>query len=105
MDQAITFINVFTVQPGKQDEVVELLTRATEDHVRYASGFLSAKLHRSTDGTKVTMVAQWRSLEDYQAMRGDPGPLPYFQRALEIATFEPGTYEVVTSFEPSLRKV
>lgn len=103
MTQPLVFINVFTVQPGKQDELVELLTRATEDHVRYAPGFLSAKLHRSADGAKVTMVAQWRSLEDYQVMRGDPGPLPYLQRALEIATFEPGMYELVASFEPAAR--
>jgi len=60
-----------------------------------------ARLHRSLDGTKVTMYAQWRSSEDYQAMREDPAPLPYLTRALEIATFEPGMYEVVQSFSPS----
>jgi hypothetical protein len=41
------------------------------------------------------MYAQWRSVEDYQAMRENPGPLPYLQQALAIARFEPGMYEVV----------
>jgi len=96
----LTFINVFTVEPENQDRVVELLTSATEVSVRYAPGFISCSLHRSLDGTKVTMYAQWRSEEDYQAMRDDPRPLPYFQEALKIAKFDPGMYEVVKTFEP-----
>ena len=46
------------------------------------------------------MYAQWRTIEDYEAMRKDPAPLPYLQRALVIAKFEPGVYEVVESFVP-----
>ena len=100
-NDVITFINVFTVEPDKQQRLVELLTEATEVSVRQAPGFVSASLHRSTDGTKVTMYAQWRSLEAYQALRGDPAPLPYFREALTIATFEPGIYEVVRTFAPA----
>src|ERR1700716_1964048 len=97
----VTLINVFTVEAGKQQELIELLIRATEGSVRHARGFLSARLHRSLDGTKVTMYAQWRSNEEYQAMRKDPGPLPYLQRALAISKFEPGMYEVVQTFSPA----
>jgi len=96
----ITLINVFTVPPVRQQELVELLTRATNDSVRHAAGFISARLHRSLDGTKVTMYAQWRSIGDYKAMRKDPTPLPYLQQALAIATFEPGMYEIVQTFSP-----
>jgi hypothetical protein len=56
--------------------------------------------NRSLDGAKVTMYAQWRSLEDYEAMRKDPAPLPYLQQGMEIAKFEPGSYEVVQTFSP-----
>jgi quinol monooxygenase YgiN len=97
----VTLINVFTVEAGKQQELIELLIKATEGSVRHARGFLSARLHRSLDGTKVTMYAQWRSNEEYQAMRKDPGPLPYLQQALAIAKFEPGMYEVVQTFSPA----
>src|ERR1700687_3394552 len=65
----ITLINVFTVEPANQRRLIELLTEATEVSVRREPGFVSARLHRSTDGTKVTMYAQWRSMDDYQAMR------------------------------------
>ena len=70
----ITLINVFTVEPANQRRLIELLTEATEVSVRRAPGFVSANLHRSTDGTKVTMYAQWRSIEHYHAMRQDAGP-------------------------------
>jgi quinol monooxygenase YgiN len=102
-DHPVTLINVFTVEPANQRRLIDLLTDATECSVRYAPGFISARLHRSLDGTKVTMYAQWRSIADYEAMRADPTPLPYLQQALEIAKFEPGMYEVVGTFAPATR--
>jgi len=91
----VTLINVFTVEPANQQQLLDLLARATETSVRQAPGFVSANLHRSLDGTKVVMYAQWRSAEDYRAMREDPGPRPYLEQALALAKFEPGVYEVV----------
>src|SRR5260221_10659493 len=99
----ITLINLFTVEPANQRRLVDLLARATDEFVSRAPGFLSATLHRSLDGSKVTMSAQWRSVEDYEAMRRDPGPgpLPFLQEALTIARFEPGMYEIVRQFAPA----
>jgi quinol monooxygenase YgiN len=96
----VTLINVFTGAPDHQQEVVDLLARATETSVRHAPGFISSSLHRSIDGTKVVMYAQWRSVEDYQAMRENPAPLPYLEQALALARFEPGMYEVVETYSP-----
>ena len=98
----VTLINVFTVEPTNQRQLVELLARATETSVRHESGFVSASLHRSLDGTKVTMYAKWRSVEDYQKMRENPAPLPYLQQALAIAKFDPGMYEVVETYSGSV---
>ncbi len=71
----VTLINVFTVEPANQRPLLELLGLATETSVRHAPGFISASLHRSLDGTKVTMY---------------------------IARFDPGIYEVVeTYFAPA----
>jgi quinol monooxygenase YgiN len=96
----VVLINIFTVEPANQQRLVDLLTRATEGSVNRAPGFISSTLHRSIDGTKVTMYAQWRSAEDYQAMRQSPGPLPFLEEALTIAKFEPGMYEIVRTFRP-----
>jgi hypothetical protein len=93
----ITSINVFTVDPSNHSQLVQL-TKVTDTFVRHARGFISSSLHRSRDGTKVTRYAQWRSLDAYETMRRDPGPVPYPQEALTIAKFEPGIYDVVEPF-------
>ena len=96
----ISLINVFTVDPANQQRLLDLLARATDEFVSRAPGFVSSILHRSLDGTKVAMYAQWRSVEDYEAMRRDPGPLPFLQEALTFAKFEPGMYEIARRFSP-----
>jgi quinol monooxygenase YgiN len=96
----VVLINVFTVEPANQQRLIDLLTRATEGAVRQAPGFVSATLHRSLDGTKVTMYAEWRSAEDYEAMRQNPSPAPFLTEALTIARFEPAMYEVSNRFLP-----
>jgi len=95
----LTLINTFTVDPTNQQKLVELLIQATES-VRKIPGFISSSLHRSLDGTKVTMYAQWKSIEDYQNMRNNPTASPFLDEALKIATFTPGMYEVVKTFLP-----
>lgn len=60
--KVVTFINVFTVEPANQQRLVDLLAQATVASVRHAAGFVSATLHRSLDGAKVTMYAQWRTI-------------------------------------------
>jgi len=97
----LTLINVFTVNPIDQQKLVDLLIMATEESVTKITGFISASLHKSLDGTKVTMYAQWRSIVDYQNMRANPTASPYLDEALKIATFEPGMYEVIKSFSPA----
>ena len=98
----VTFINVFTVEPSNQQELLDLLARATDASVRDMPGFISAALHRSADGTKVTMYSQWRSAQHYQhyrSMLSDPVASPYVAQALAIAKFDPGMYEVVRVFD------
>ena len=96
----VTLINIFTVTSEKQDELIALLTDVSEHNVRHHKGFISASLHRGIDGKKVTMYAQWANVEDYEAMRQNPGPAPALQQAMAIATFDPGMYEVVEIFLP-----
>ena len=94
----VTLINVFTVEPSNQQKLIDILARATDTSVRDVPGFISAALHRSVDGTRVTMYAQWKSAEHYQSMRSNPVASPYVEQALAIAKFDPGMYEVVKVF-------
>jgi hypothetical protein len=47
------------------------------------------------------MYAQWASVEAYEAMRQNPGPAPALEKALKMAAFDPGMYEVVEIFLPN----
>lgn len=96
----LTLINVFTVKPEDQGELIALLKDVTEQHVRQCKGFVSASLHRGIDGTKVAMYAQWASIEDYNAMRRDAGSAGAMEKALRLGTFDPGMYEVAEIFSP-----
>jgi len=95
-DRLATVINVFTVDPSKQDQLVELLTRATDDTIRHLPGFISANVHKSVDGTRVANYAQWRSREDLEAMLRHPAALPHLQEVTALATStDPHVYEVI----------
>src|SRR5258707_6278639 len=88
----LTVINVFTVAPENQARLIDLLTRATESTVRHVPGFISATLHQSLNGAKVTMYAQWRSWDDYQRIRENTTGSPFLTEALTFSSFEPGFY-------------
>ncbi len=91
----VTLINVFTVEPAKQQQLIDILVHATDTAMRYAPGFITANIHRSLDGTKVVNYAQWRSVEDFEAVQKNPTAKPHMEQAAALAKFEPGLYEVV----------
>lgn len=93
-NKIVTLINVFTVEPAKQQRLVDLLVHATDTTMRHLPGFVSANIHRSLDGTRVANYAQWRSVEDFQAMQKNPAAIPHMQEAAGLAKFEAGLYEV-----------
>lgn len=99
----LTLINVFSVNPARQQKLITLLKRATEEGVCKQPGFISAILHKSIDGTRVAMYAQWRSRQDYENMRSNKEAAPFLEEALTMASFEPGMYEVVETFLPVAR--
>lgn len=65
----ITFINVFTVVPEKQQDAFKNIQKVYVDVVKKQPGFISAKLLVSDDGTRVTAFAQWDSEEHLKALR------------------------------------
>lgn len=69
----ITFVNVFTVLPDKQQAAFEAISRVYMEVVKHQPGFVEAKLLVSDDGTRVTAVAHWESEENLVAMRQTQG--------------------------------
>jgi quinol monooxygenase YgiN len=85
------------VDPDKQDQLAELLIRATDETMKNLPGFISASIHRSLDGRKVINYAQWRSQADFAALKDNPQAQPHMKAAAALAKFEPIVCEVVGS--------
>jgi hypothetical protein len=56
----VTLINVFTVEPGNQERLLDLLARATETSVRHAPGFTSASLQHRIKNKRSLFVSRTR---------------------------------------------
>ena len=64
-NEVITVIVIFTVEPDRQQELIDAIAEFTET-VKQQPGFVSANIHKSIDGVKVANYAQWQSQADYQ---------------------------------------
>jgi quinol monooxygenase YgiN len=92
----VTFVNVFTVAPEQQQELVGLLSAFVEETVRGMPGFVSANLHRSLDGRRVVNYAQWESAETLRAMLAHPDSRAHLQRISAVGQGDPTICEVVS---------
>ena len=91
-----TLINVFTVDPSRQRNLVALLDSATEEVMRHRPGFVSANIHASADGTRVVNYAQWQSEDHFRAMLADPAARAHMDRVTDFASAEPRLYDVAS---------
>ena len=91
----LTLINVFTVEPAQQQQLVKLLVNATNETMRHLPGFVSANIHRSVDGKRGVNYAQWESKAAFEAVLKNPRAIPHMQAAAALARFEPIVCEMV----------
>ena len=90
-----TLINVFTVLPERQAELVAVLSRATEETMKDRPGFISANIHASADGERVVNYAQWESEGHFRAMLADPSAQEHMTEAAALAEgFDPRLFAV-----------
>jgi quinol monooxygenase YgiN len=87
-------INVFTVGPSGAGALLAHLEDATAEVMSRQPGFISANLHRSKDGTRVTNYAQWRSRADFEAMLYDPQAQLHMAEARRLGTVAGTLYSV-----------
>ena len=98
VDQDIaTLINMFTVEPNNQQQLVDLLDQATTQVIRHRPGFISANIHASLDGTRVVNYAQWRTRDDLDNMLADPAAGEHMKA---ITAADPHLYKVTATHHP-----
>jgi quinol monooxygenase YgiN len=95
-NDVIAVIILFSVEPERQQELIDTITSFL-DEVKKQPGFVSASLHKSTDGMKVANYAQWRSQEDYEAFVNNSELQAKASKLSEFAKPDSHLYEVVIS--------
>jgi quinol monooxygenase YgiN len=90
-----TFINTFRCEPSNQDEVVRINVDIVDQVASTFPGFISATVHRSTDGTRVFNYLQWESAEHLAAMQRSPEFQAIARRFAGLIEFELHECEVV----------
>jgi quinol monooxygenase YgiN len=90
----VTHINVFTVEPGRQQELVDSLTE-TVKAARSMDGWISASIHRSFDGRSVANYVQFESHEAAQRVTRQLLDMKLIQKNVAMGSVQPGQYEVV----------
>src|SRR5262245_1826712 len=93
-DTQITLINVFSADSDRQDQLIQLLNEATEKVMKRQSGFVSANIHKSLDGTRVVNYAQWRSKGHFEAMLKNPDAGHHMKAAGTMAKARAALYMV-----------
>ncbi|MBD2516021.1 antibiotic biosynthesis monooxygenase [Nostoc sp. FACHB-973] len=87
----ITFVNIFTVNHGKQEDAFQRIHQIYTEVVQSQPGFLDAQLLKSDDGSKIAAIAHWESAAQIDALRQHPR----FQQ-LHDEVF----YEAIAKVEP-----
>lgn len=96
-NKIVTLINVFMVEPEKQQSLLDALIEA-DQLVKQMPGYISANFHCSLDGTKVVNYTQWESKTALNTMLRHPQASVHLQSVRQIATkFDPIYCDVVYS--------
>ncbi len=96
--ELFTLINIFDVEPEKQQELADLLVKATEKSMKHIPGFVSANIHKSLDGKRVINYAQWESKEHFREMLSNPEAIPHMKEAEKLVhSFDPIQTNVIDS--------
>ena len=90
-----TLVNVFTVEPENQQNLVRVLKEGTVAFFSKQRSFISPRVHTSNGGRRAINYSQWRSAESIEAFRADPYFAPYAQRIAALAKAETILCDVV----------
>ncbi|MFI1914233.1 antibiotic biosynthesis monooxygenase [Nocardia sp. NPDC020380] len=102
VDGTVTQINVFTVNPGQQQALLDYLAAAA----RVAAdvpGWMSASLHRSLDGTKVVNYAQSEDMDASRRVIDRLMAEGMIQGNKAFGQSKPGLYEVTFTLDRDSR--
>jgi quinol monooxygenase YgiN len=84
----VTLINIVTVEPAHQPELLAQLRDYIENTISTLSGWISTIVDASEDKQHIIIYSRWKSVADIDAMRKDPRMIAGFPRLSAIASFD-----------------
>ena len=93
--QITTLINILTVEPENQQELIRLLRDNTEGVITKLDGWISTSFVAAKDQRHVVIYSQWRDLASVGAMRANPDMVSYFPRIAALAALDGFAGDVV----------
>ena len=91
----LTLINVFTVDPSRQQQLVDALIETTRQVWRLQDGFISASIHKSKDRKKVVNYVQYKGKEAFDKRLDNPEAVIHMNKVLSMAKADGNLYDVV----------
>ena len=96
-DGRVTMINVFTVRPDERESLIEILADGIRRTTSRQPGFISATIHASLDGNRVTNYVQWENRDAYERLFQNPEMVRFMdslKEQLRFAHADASAYEV-----------
>lgn len=84
----ITFVDVFTILPEKQLDLLQAIQNVYQKVVKQQPGYISARLLKSDDGTKITAISLWVRLEQFTNIKEIPGVQDFYNSELFAAVMD-----------------
>lgn len=101
----IILINNFVVEDTtKQQKVVDMLEDPARQILDKHDGFISTRIHKSLDGTKVMSYVQWENKESFEKMLNDPRAIIYMNDIATMAKVDRILYELVYTEEKNIEQ-
>jgi len=85
---ATTLVNTLTCEPANQAALLDLLRENIDTVIVTLDGWRATSLIAAADGTRVTIVSQWRDAAAVGAMQADARMQAYFPQIAALAAFD-----------------
>ena len=100
-DEYITLVSVFEVQPGRREELLDLLRRDHESFLCHMDGFVAVSFHQALrDENKLFEVLQFESLTQFKAVGDSPQGAAHLAAVARLTTAEHNVFKVHSLFGP-----
>jgi len=84
----VTLVNILTVEPAYQPELLALLHDYIENTISTLNGWISTIVDASEDKQHIIVYSRWKNIADIDAMRKDPRTVAGFPQLAALASFD-----------------